>query len=249
MSDEQKDLKKEEKGADEEEVSEEEKVEDKKTEEENGDEITSEELASLKDKAKKYDDLLPEFTKRSQVLAEIKKKEGEGEKVETKQDLDAITKELAEKEGWSEDEIKASAKLITKLLPSLGYVPREEQEKRNYKKEMQRQIDSFVEKNPEFNKKNDPDDKKWNTLMEEFNDYKLPSDPALIGKRLEKAKTIVFGEKENGENKAMVRVIKNKNASAGCGGSSNREISKDNKELADKYRKLGWSEEDIKDVL
>jgi len=203
-----------------EEINEEENKEELRDEEEK---LTPEQLAEIQEKAKKYDDLLPDYTRKSQKLSELRKRDLDKPANPIKSpSLDETIKDLAEKEGYSEDELRATTKIIDKILPQMGYVPKSELEKSTYKNIQNEAVDDFLEKNPEFDS-----DEKWTELMDEFSLYKLPATKKGISRVLERCKKEITGENEsNTEVKILARQKKNQTASIGSGGSGASQTKK-----------------------
>lgn len=208
-------------------------------------ELTTDEKAAL------YEKLAPEFTKRTTELAKIKK---EGKIPTTPQkDIEDVSKDIASEFGWNEDEAKNLTKAMVKIASSLGYVKKDDIQLHNFENNAQKEIDLFVAENPEFSKINDPNDVRWNALMDEFNLYKTPTNPEMVGKLLRKCKESVFGKKGSDEARVLANIKKNKTAALGSksGSSSNKVSNKPvvSAETIELYRSMGWSEEYIKDLF
>lgn len=258
-----------------EEESEEETTEEKKFEE------TEEETETLdisEDDAREYaqwkkdhpgfnlKSLMADYTKKSQTLADINRRSVEEKKTEKEKTepiqasegdgtLSKTVKDLADEFGWSEEQVQDFVKLSQKILPAMGYVPKDVLLKTQNETSVQTAVDNFVEKHPEFNKDNDPNDEKWNLLLGEFNlfDRSLRNNPKLTAKLLEKARENVFGRKGNDENKTLVQIRKNAIAKRGSGGGGGqtKTVERDEKVnvAIERLRASGWSEADIKEYF
>ena len=162
-------------------------------------------------------------------------KEKEIQKVETKID---------ELKDLHPDDVN----LIEKVLRAKGYVTKEESHKMFYDSVKQEETAKFLEKYPEYKPENDPNDLHWNVLQKELKDYfRLPDDPHLIGKVLEKAyKGIVRVSSERGTETKKRQI---ETASVGGGGVQR---SSSIKTLEPRRRQIleagGWSEEEIKKI-
>jgi len=228
---------------------------EKEEEEEEEEEVEKEDENELRWKASQYDKLLPDYHKKSRENADLKRtiedkvedKKDKGEVI----DADKIAKEIAEEEGWKENEVKSLTRTIEKIMQNSGYVKKEDVAGLTFKQVQDQQVASFIEKHPEFAKKNDLNDERWGALMQEFNLFKKPTDPIKIGALLEKAMGVF--KKDDSEARTLAKIQKNKTATIGGAGGGKakgntpkaRKFTNDQKDV---FRNGGYSEEEIEDM-
>jgi len=81
------------------------------------------------------------------------------------------------------DVAQSDIELIEKVVQSKGYVKAED----NYKTQLDSYKDAWLEKHPDYQPENDPEDELWNALSKELNTfYKAPANPKDITKILNK---------------------------------------------------------------
>jgi len=139
--------------------------------------------------------------------------------------------------------------VIDRVLRAKGYMTKEESHQMYYEDVKNQQLNSFLEKYPEYKPENDPGDLKWASLQKELGYYKTPTDPKLVGMLLERAhKEISQVVSDRGTNTA-VKQRQIKTAGMGAGGA---QLSSSGKALdpekAFMLRQGGWSEEEIKRI-
>lgn len=207
-------------------------------------EYDPDQLTDFLDKAKKYDDLLPEFTRRSQRLSQYEKKI-DGEKKE----------KIVVDENVPIDQ--ETEKVLDNWAKKKGYVSKDEFLKTQYDNEKDFQVKTFIEGHPEYNMDNDPENLKWNRIVNEINSfYRMPENPKDIGKLLGRVHGGLYGDKQKEkdlEGQALAKIQKTKMATLGGAGKEsfkNTSVAKVQltESQKDVYRKGGWSEEEIKEL-
>lgn len=184
------------------------------------------------------DKLMPDYTRKSQELARIKKS------VPPPKEEEINLEEL----GVDNEQVKVFEKIAQKL----GFVKQGDMVKNS----VETQKELFIESHPEYKPGSADSDTKWNTLMSEFSLYNWQIHPEKVTDLLERAhqevskgwKEVARGEKTQ-EN---IATQKAKASVASLGGGKGKSIqpkSSSNSELAEKYRAMGWTEEDIKEIL
>lgn len=139
----------------------------------------------------------------------------------------------------------ADAALIEKVLKAKGYVSKDEVQAMGRETVKTTILNDFLNKFPEFKPENDPGDKNWTALKNEYGLYAEPKDPLMVGKLLEKARLAVTPQAASDP---IIPVKKRslQTASVGAGGvqrsSSNKILSS---EMRRQYEDGGWSEEEI----
>lgn len=208
-------------------------------------EFTAEELQEIAEKGSKVkewetkmpgfnlDTLMPDYTRKSQRLAAYEKRPAKASEEVDLSDVDQTELDKFEK-----------------IAKAKGFVRQSDL----VQDSVEVQKNAFIASHPEYQPGNAVNDAKWNQLMEQFSLYNWQAYPQKVEDFLEKAHGEVsktWQEAANNE-KTKETVITKKavvEASASAGGHSQKQsIRSDNSALADKYRAMGWSEEDIKEV-
>lgn len=155
---------------------------------------------------------------------------------------------------------------LDKILRVKGYVKKgdlAEQERRShvqtYESVKQQQVNAFVAAHPEYHPQNDPGDKNWGALLEEFGLYKLPEDPSKITAILERAheklapKGKTLDPKKAAQILAQNRVNSATSAAAAggnAGGGSTQVPKKSGKGLPPEAAHLkGFSDDELKEIF
>ena len=186
------------------------------------------------------DTFMPDYTTKSQRLKEYEKRFAPKE---SKQNLDEL-KEL----GVDEDQINA----FQKVAKHLGFVRQTDL----VQDSVEVQKESFIARHPEYAPGTPVNDQKWSTLMEEFSLFNWQQHPEKVEKLLEKAHEEVsksWIETERGQKvKQNITTIQAKANAAAIGGNGVGKgvttLKSDNSTI-EKYRAMGWSENDIKEIL
>lgn len=159
------------------------------------------------------DGLLSEKEKLSAQIVELRK-ERRGVK-QGEQETPLFVPANEELEGVAPEDIS----LVEKILKAKGYVRKDEIQANSYKENVDIQTETWLEKHPEYKPENDPEDKKWNSLLSEYNLYKTPSDPKQIQKLLDKAHSSLNPRSVlPTKNPATIAAAKQKLAAKGSGG-------------------------------
>lgn len=146
---------------------------------------------------------------------------------------------------------------LEKWAKSRGLVSREDLARQDYEKRKQESVDAFLAEHSEYRPENDPGDKKWNALLNEFGLYKLPSDPRKMKDLLDRAHRAVSPTGSVTPRDAAKMLANRKvNATAaekgsgGQSGSAPQVTSKKTKVNPDAARFLkGFSAEEIAEIL
>jgi len=209
------------------------------------DEYDADQLTDLLAKAGKYDDLLPDYTRKTQELSEYKKTLGD--KKEVQQPI--ITDEEVAIDTDTE-------KILNQWAKKKGLVPLEEIQRTTYEQEKDSQVKEFIKGFPEYNLENDPNNLRWNQLIGEVNSfYKMPANPKDVKTLLEKVHNSLRApsELEKAENKTLAKIQKAKTATLGGEGKGSTGTPAAKRQFTteqiDAYRRGGWSEEDIKELM
>ena len=184
------------------------------------------------------DKLYPEFTKRSQRLAQYEKA---NPVVDAQKELDEL--------GIEPEQAKA----FEKIAKSLGFIRQNDLVDRS----VESQKESFLANHPEYLPKSVGGDEKWLKLMSEFNVYNWQANPQRVEELLEKtheavSKTWVESQRGNKvqENIATKKAQANAASMGGAsGGTGSTKPKAPVSDLANRYRMMGWAEEDIKEIL
>lgn len=214
-------------------------------------EFTKEELQDIVSKGSKVkqweekmpgfdvDKLMPDYTKKSQRLAAYEK--GLVPKQEEKEDLSEL--------GIDQEQVK----LFEKVAKNLGFVRNTDLAQNS----VEAQKEAFLQTHKEYSAGSPNGDARWSALMEEFSLYNWQAHPQRVGELLEKAHAEIAGRfQEPARGEETQKTISKKQAQAALvalGGSGKKSTApkppQRNNEMADKFRAMGWSEEDINDVL
>lgn len=186
------------------------------------------------------DTFMPDYTVKSQRLSEYEKRFAPKE---VKQNLDEL-KEL----GVDEDQINA----FQKVAKHLGFVSQTDL----VQDSIEVQKESFIARHPEYAPGTPINDQKWTKLMEEFSLFNWQQHPEKVERLLEKAHEEVsklWIETERGQKikQAITTNQAKANAVATGGGGIGKGVStqKSDNSILEKYRAMGWSESDIKEIL
>ena len=208
-------------------------------------EFTAEELSGIVEKGTKVkewetkmpgfnlDTLMPDYTKKSQRLAAMERQSFKAEP----QDLSDVDADEVQK--------------FEKIAKHFGYVRQTDLAQST----VESQKEAFLSQHPEYNPGNTINDAKWSQLMEQFSVYNWQAFPHKVGDLLEKAHVEVsksWNETKVNERTKETIVTKKAvaDATAISGGNAQKQSNQSsNTALADKYRVLGWTEEDIKEIL
>lgn len=180
------------------------------------------------------DTLMPDYTKKSQKLAQYEKHPAQKAEEVDLSDVDA-------------DELEK----FDRIAKHRGFVKQSD----IVQDSVEVQKNTFIASHPEYKQGILANDAKWEQLMEQFSLYNWQAFPHKVEDMLEKAHSEVSKTwNEDAKNQKIHESIVTKKAiieATAKGGSSSQKQStlKDNSALADKYRALGWAEEDINEIL
>lgn len=185
------------------------------------------------------DTFMPDYTRKSQQLAEFQKRMAP--KNEPKESLEEL--------GIDQEQIKT----FEKVARHLGFVRQTDL----IKDSVDAQKEAFLVRHNEYAPQAVGSDERWTQLMEEFSIYNWEKNPHRVEQFLEEAHAKISGkwqESNRGEKMKQNITTKKVQASmASLGGGSAKASApapmKNDSAIAQKYRNLGWSEEDIKEIL
>lgn len=121
-------------------------------------------------------------SEKAKLLDEIKALRGTRREIKQDQ-IDKVTTEIDELKDVNPEDTA----IVEKILRSKGYIRKDEVSKMHYESVKQDELDSFLEKYPEYRPENDPNDVNWNALQRELGYYRMPDNPKLIRNVLERA--------------------------------------------------------------
>lgn len=149
------------------------------------------------------------------------------------------------------DEESRSA--VERLLKAGGYVKREEMASINFENTFKVSEDAFFKTHKEYLPDNDADDVLYDALQDEVSKYAKPKDPVQIAKLFENAHIIVqarfpsrFSEPEPQSNRAEVAALSGGRAGVVSTPKAKKSLTK---EQVEKFRQMGWNDEDIKELI
>lgn len=183
------------------------------------------------------DKFMPDYTRKSQRLAELEKRTAPKEKKAN--DLKTL--------GIDEDQVKA----FETVAEHLGFVRQTDL----VKDSVDAQKEAFLSRHADYKAKTPVSDAKWESLMQEFNLYNWQGHPHRVEEFLEEAHRKVsatWQETDRGEKMKESITTKKaqvQQATGGGGKTASAPKKAEQPNAAAKYRAMGWSEEDIKDLL
>jgi len=152
-------------------------------------------------------------------------------------------------EGYSEQDIESSKKLISKLAPALGFVNKQQ----TYQETANQELDKFIDEHPEYSPKNDKDDVRWGKFMEIIvGDYNLnnktPKQLKAIYEKVDRDVKGELGDPTNENKKIKAQVQKIQSVSHTGGNKSIPEVKKSNSEVreSDGVKFIGFDDDDLK---
>jgi hypothetical protein len=116
--------------------------------------------------------------------------------VTVKREPSAHTKEVLAK--YKPEEINSLKEVLPILAEEMGFVRKDELGASNYAEKSQEQLDTFLDKHPEYSQENDTKGILWNAFKTEFGLYKQPTNPKDYARIFEKVHQSVFGIKTGG---------------------------------------------------
>ena len=176
---------------------------------------------------------------REKLLEEIK--ELRGDRREIKQEaLSQVETQLEELKDVNPEDVA----IIEKILRSKGYLTKAESQRMYYDSVKQQELNSFLNKFPEYKPENDSNDINWNALQRELKFYRLPENPHDLVSVLLKAHNGISRATSDRSIQAKKRQVEV--AGTGAGGTQR---SSSRATLPSRYREIyergGWSEEEI----
>lgn len=185
------------------------------------DEPSGEKEESTDDVGAETKELQKEIAGLSQAREELIRdlKELRGERRELKQrEIDRVDKQIEEKVDDLVDVHPDDTKLIERVLRAKGYVSQSEVNRILFDHKKQEVISNFLHEFPEYRPENDPDNKKWGTILEEISLYREPASPEQYAVLLRRAHRLASVGSTTGPSVA-VKKHQAQIASAGSGGT------------------------------
>lgn len=197
-------------------------------------------------------------TQRDKLLIDIQQLRG------TRRDLRQKQEEKPEEtEKVVEDPIKdihpKDREIIKKVIEAEGYVKKDEATALIYKDVEQQQLNDWLDAHPEFKTENDPTNRNWNILMQEYNLYRKPEDSSQTKEFLERARKAIPSVTpvgEQGTKKTQTQQKKMETAGMGTGGVQNSSPSglsvppgMNESEAREHYSRGGYTDEEIDEML
>lgn len=188
------------------------------------------------------DKFMPDYTQKSQRLAAIDKRPAQKEVKLDPKELETM--------GIDDAQIKA----FEKVAKHLGFVKNTDL----VQDSIEAQKEAFIAQHPEYAPGTPVNDAKWGKLIEEFQLYNWQSNPGKVGSLLERAHSEVskawVEQERGGKVQEVVTTQKAKAAAAAMGGGGGKGApakapAASNTDMAEKFRAMGWSEADIKEIL
>lgn len=167
-----------------------------------------------------------------------------GEKRELKQqEIDSVEQQIDTLGDVHPDDVA----LVDRVLKAKGYVPQSQINKMLYDARKQEELNKFLAEYPEYKEENDPDNKKWQNILQEVSMYKEPTDAAAYATILRRAHRSVSntGAASSGAS-VQVKQHQARVASAGSGGSQRTSSVKLSMDKRMALLNGGFSDEDIK---
>ena len=94
---------------------------------------------------------------------------------------------------YKPEELAALREVMPLLAAEMGFVRKDEIQQTTYAEQTQGELDSFLEKHPEYSPEKDPDGTLWGMFTKEFQLYKQPTNPKDFRRLFEKVHQSVFG--------------------------------------------------------
>ena len=95
---------------------------------------------------------------------------------------------------YKKEDIETLREVLPVIADELGYARKADIQQTDYDKQASVQVDTFLEKHPEYKPENDKDGVLWTKLVNEFNGtYQKPKNPISYGKLLERVHSDMFG--------------------------------------------------------
>jgi hypothetical protein len=177
---------------------------------------------------------------------EIKTLRGERREIKQAQ-LETVETQIKESQSVLEGINPEDVAVVEKIVKSRGFVSKDEINKIFYNKVKDEQLNSFLDRYPEFKVENDPHDRNWNSLVNELKWFRQPDDPKKWGDLLERARKAVSPTSVGEVKPSVTRQIKT--ASMGTGGnkasSSLKSLTPAQREA---YSRGGFTEEEIANI-
>lgn len=121
---------------------------------------------------------------------------------------------------YKPDELNHLREVLPILAEEAGYVRSDQLAGQSYNERASAELDSFLEKHPEYLPENDKDNMLWGQFQNEFAMYRQPPDPKTFKRIFERVHRDVFGIKVAGEGKGATVAAQRKVASASHAGAS-----------------------------
>jgi hypothetical protein len=121
---------------------------------------------------------------------------------------------------YKPEEIQSLREVMPALAEEMGFVRKDQLEVSNFATQAQSELDTFLEKHPEYSPDKDPDGTLWGAFRNEYQMYKQPSNPKDFKKIFERVHEKVFGIQASGSNNKINAAREKANAASHAGAST-----------------------------
>ena len=192
-------------------------------------------------KEQAYKELIGLTNQKAKLLQEVKSLRGDRRELREA--------ELHKVEGQIRDELKdinpEDIPKVERIVKKKGFVTNEDVQKMIYNTVKQQQLDTFLNKYPEFKQENDSDDVHWNALQKELSYYKMPTDPYRVSEVLEKARKGIQPKSSERDTQPVKQRLKTAQKGSTQGIQRSSATSRLSSEEKEELRRGGWSEAEI----
>lgn len=114
-------------------------------------------------------------SERSRLIGDLKNLRGERREIKQRE-IEAVDDKIEQAADDLKDVHDDDVKLIERVIRAKGYVSQSEIGKMLFKAKKEEVISKFLHDFPEYKPENDPENKKWGTLLQEVSLYREPGD-------------------------------------------------------------------------
>ncbi len=142
----------------------------------------------------------------------------ERETISAKREMSPESK--AKLANYREEEINALRDVFPVLAEEMGFVRSDQLNAQSYSEKAGSELDSFLDKHPEYLPENDKDNILWSRFQDEYKLFKQPENPKDFKKLFERIHKDIFGIKVSGEGRGAIDAAQRKVGSASHAGAS-----------------------------
>ena len=142
----------------------------------------------------------------------------EGNSIPAKREMSPESK--AKLANYREEEINALRDVFPVLAEEMGFVRSDQLNAQSYSEKAGSELDTFLDKHPEYLPENDKDNVLWSRFQEEYKLFKQPENPKDFKKLFERIHKDIFGIKVAGEGMGAINAAQRKVNSASHAGAS-----------------------------